>query len=170
MRAARRRRLWRRTKHPATLFFVFALLTSALTPASDADERSAEVSRVFFIPFRVTTYVPVKKADIEDKSLVEILFVKGNRGTELHPVLRRIRTLLEAHRSNRRLDENFIRMKVELEVETYYVDASGVVLKDSSGQNFQLQKAEMAQTEGLIQGLQGVVDAKAAAQIRVKLK
>ena len=128
------------------------------------------MSRVFFIPFRVTTYVPVKKADIEDKSLVEILFVKGNRGTELHPVLRRIRTLLEAHRSNRRLDENFIRMKVELEVETYYVDASGVVLKDSSGQNFQLQKAEMAQTEGLIQGLQGVVDAKAAAQIRVKLK
>jgi hypothetical protein len=149
-------------RYTSLVFCALILLNGTL--AANA-ETSVNIARVFFIPFGVRTYASVTRGDIESKSFLRILLVAENGAKDLHPLARKLQSLLELHPVGRRLDENFIRIKIEVPRETYYVDASGVVLRQSSGQTFQLGKLEKKQTEELIESLQGVIDAKAVMRV-----
>ena len=144
---------------------VLCALTFLLGMPTGEAESAMSLAKVFLIPFGVTTYIPVTRGDIESQSFFRILLVAEDGAAGLHPLVRRLQVLLESHPTNRRLDENFIRLKVELPGQTYYVDGTGVVLRHSTGQTFQLGQPEKKRIEELIGGLQGVIDAKAVTRV-----
>ena len=138
-----------------------ALLTATSTTEAESPMNLVKVS---LIPFSVTTYVPVTKDEIESKSFFRIVLVAEDGG-DLHPLVRKLKGWLESQPGSRRLDEKFIRLKVELAKETYYVDSAGVVLHQPSGHTFYLGQLEKKRTEELIANLQGVIDTKATRRV-----
>jgi len=124
-------------------------------------ERSPVITRMYFIPFDVTTFVPVTTRNIEEAATVEINLVgpEGNGGP--HPFVKSLRAMIKAHVSKAPLNDLAVRLKLVLEDETYYVDAAGGVLEVSSKRTFRLQKAELRRIEQALEGFAGVVDMKA---------
>ena len=124
-------------------------------------ERSPVISRIYFLPFDVTTFVPVTRRNIEEAATLEINLVgpEGNGGP--HPFVKSLRAMIKVRASEAPLNDLAVRLKLVLEDETYYVDAAGGVLEASSKRTFRLLKTELRHIEQSIESFSGVVDMKA---------
>jgi hypothetical protein len=133
-------------------------------------ERSLVIGRLYFIPFEVTTFVPVTPGNIEEAATFEINLVgpEGNGGP--HPFVMSLRAMIKARAAKAQLNDLAVRLKLVLEDETYYVDAAGGVLEMSSKRTFRLQRTELRRIEKSIEGFSGVVDMKAFSRAHGDLR
>ncbi|MBI1912830.1 MAG: hypothetical protein HYS21_12625 [Deltaproteobacteria bacterium] len=116
--------------------------------------------KIFFIPFKVSTYIPVTMDHIEERSLNTIWFAKN------HVFGEEIKKILESSRTDKKIDNKIIRLKVEFleDNHKYYIDQNGIVLKDDKI-NYLLSKEEMSKLEKSILYFSEVIDLKAARKI-----
>jgi len=123
--------------------------------------RSPVIGRVYFIPFDVTTFVPVTMGNIEEAATFEISLVGPEGNSEPHQFIKSLRAMIQARAAKAPLNDLAVRLKLVLAAETYYIDAAGGVLEVSSKRTFLLQKTELRRIERSIEGFSGVVDMKA---------
>jgi hypothetical protein len=121
------------------------------------------VARVYFTPFKVTTYVPLTMDDIEKKATYTIWFLKEHpsRRDGEHPFVSKLRLLLRAHATREDIAPQFVRLKVVFPHETYVADTNGTVIQVGTEQRFRLTEQEMNEiTQGLV-NFSGVIDIQA---------
>lgn len=128
-------------------------------------ERPIVISRLYFIPFDVTTFVPVTQGNIEEAATFEINLIGPERNGGPHPFVMSLRAMIKARAAKAQLNDLAVRLKLVLENETYYVDAAGGVLEMSSKQTFRLPKTDLERIEKSIEGFSGVVDMKAFSRM-----
>lgn len=116
--------------------------------------------KIFFIPFEVSTYIPVTMNDIEDRSLNTIWFAKD------HVFSKEIKKILESNRTDKTIDNKVIRLKVVFlkDNHIYYIDQNGIVLKDNKI-HFLLSKEKLNKIEKSILYFSGIVDVEAAEKL-----
>src|SRR5213594_4301860 len=85
-------------------------------------ERSIAISRLYFIPFDVTTFVPVTPGNIEEASTLEIDLIGPEKNGGPHPFAKLLRAMIKARAAKAQLNNLAVRLKLVLEDETYYVD------------------------------------------------
>ena len=110
--------------------------------------------KVYLIPFRIETYVPVTMDDIEAKSHYAIAFMKSHR------LVTDLRRWLTQNPSTRLIDNRVIRLKVQFESEVFFVDQDGVVFLQTRGSHFLLSEEQRQKIETEVQQFSGVVDLK----------
>jgi hypothetical protein len=147
----------RRETNLAALLLVVLFATAAVAQ----DQVAKPIMRIYFMPFANRTYAPITKDNIEDASPFRIVLGRPPKLSPLqpsHPLIAKLPAMLRAHPARNSLDEDFIRLKVLVDAAAFYVDNTGIVLEQSTGQTFQLQKNEMEYIEQQIGNLRGVVD------------
>ena len=153
------------TRSTRRLFCISATLCAAVLVASEVPgggtADSPVISRIYFIPFDVTTYVPVTVRDIERVAHFEMNLVGPEGKNAPHRFAMLLRGMIRARPAQAPLGELFVRLKLVLKDETYFVDAAGGVLEVSSNRTFRLEKKELRRIEQTIEGFSGVVDIKA---------
>jgi hypothetical protein len=132
-----------------------------LAAHASAQDAGKPLMRVYFIPFAVETSTPVTTADIEEAGFYRLVLARSpNRSPRepVPPLVSSLPAMLRAHPTAAKLEELFIRLKVEVGETTYHVDNKGTVRESTSGRTFQLTKREMERLGKDIVGLRGVVD------------
>ena len=124
-------------------------------------ERSIVISRLYFIPFDTTTFVPVTPRNIEEAATFELSLIGPERDTGPHPFIKSLRAMLRSRAVRTQLNDLAVRLKLVFEGETYYVDAAGGVLESTSTRTFRLQNTELRHIEKSIESFSGVIDMKA---------
>jgi hypothetical protein len=118
--------------------------------------------KIYFVPFEIETYVPITMNDIESKSKYEIWFYGE------HAFCNKIQRLLESNKTNAKIDNKVIRLKVEIfkneGIIAYYVDQEGVVVKNKE-ETFYLSKDKLKTIEKEILYFSGVVDIKTSRKL-----
>lgn len=125
------------------------------------------VVRVYFLPFEIGTHIPVTMDDIEKSSSYIIWFVKGDRAplTKEHPFVARLHQLLQSRRTTYKINDSFIRLKVDFDGETFYVDQKGRVLEKNSGGTFELSGWQMREIAKSMGYFSGVIDVNASEEV-----
>lgn len=135
-------------------------LTILVASFAAADDVMQPQMRIYFLPFYVETYVALQRQDIERRSPYRLVIGRNARTPREpdHPLVAKLPTMLAAHPTMEKLQENHIRLKLVVGGKTYYVDRDGTVLETTSGQRYQLSKDEMERISEDIVSLRGVVD------------
>lgn len=121
--------------------------------------------RLYFTPFETTTYVPLTMENIEDRSTYAIWFPRDtSRRENEHPLVSKLRRSLQSQPATGGIDHSFIRLKVVIENDVFYVDHGGFVFHPSSRKTFTVSKKEMLEIEEEISRLSGVVDVRAGRE------
>src|SRR4030095_1163605 len=95
------------------LRFPFMLLIAALglgvgtSSRPVGAERPLLVSRLYFLPFHVTTFVPVTLEGIEQSATLEVSLVGSDDGRP-HPFVRSLRGTLGAHAMKTKFNEESV--------------------------------------------------------------
>jgi hypothetical protein len=137
-----------------------ALIGLIVPVVLSAADTKFKTMKIHFIPFLVETYVPVTMSDIESSSHVVLWF------TQSHIFMNDLRRVLTARRASRSIDDRVIRLKVELDTETFFVDKDGVVFEPSTGASFRLTSDDLSDVQKRILYFSGVVDIKASERLR----
>lgn len=145
------------------LLLLTGLLSEPLMGGAELGMRAGiqdPIMRVYFTPFEATTYVPLTMDDIEQRSSYIIWFLKEHpsvRETE-HPFVSNLRHLLRSRPGRAPIDNLFIRLKVVLGKEVFFVDQKGRVLDKNNDRTFTLSRPQRREIEREIRHFSGIVD------------
>lgn len=149
------------------LAFLAALISGARSEQPPQERMGKVVTRVYFLPFEIQTSVPVTMDDIEKSSPYIIWFVKGEKNpfAKEHPFVPRLRQLLQSRRTTYKINDSLIRLKVDFDNETFYVDQKGRVLEKNSERTFELAGWQMREIAKSMGYFSGVVDVNASEEV-----
>src|SRR6266487_452497 len=90
--------------------------------------------RIYFIPFAAETLLGVTMDTIDEAGEYKIWFIhESPLAPKEHPAILKLRRLLLSKKGTSTIDNSFIRLKVELQNDTFYVDKNGTVLRKNTG-------------------------------------
>ncbi len=141
--------------------------TGEAKPASDRQVQDP-LMRIYFIPFDVYTYVGVSMDDIHETSSYAIWFAKEDRAARVgpHPFIAKLhRTLQSRPATGRKIQDGFIRLRVDIGSQTFFVDINGIVLEKETGKTFILSKALRREIQRDIKYFSGVIDIHASQRV-----
>lgn len=132
---------------------------------------SAEpLMRVYFIKFDVYTYVGISMASIHEVSNYALWFLKQDPAARQgeHPFVSKLRRELQSRPlRGGRINDEMIRLRVDIGPQTFFVDMQGTVLEKTSGKTFRLTRAQRQAIEQEIIHLSGVVDLRAIRGLKL---
>jgi len=114
--------------------------------------------RVIFMSFGSETFLPITIKSIDDRKHLKVWFVRSLMRDNDHPFVSKLRKMLQANSTKEEIDDNRVRLKVEIGTDTFYADANGTVLKKNTGEKFQLSREQMQEIESTMENFDGVVD------------
>ena len=104
--------------------------------------------------------------NIEEAGFYKIWFIHESPLTpQEHPFIPKLRQMFLAKKATEEVDDSFIRLKVELPSDTFYVDRNGRVLRSNTGEKYKLSKKQMQDIENTIEHFSGIVDINASKRI-----
>ena len=127
--------------------------------------------RIFFIPFEAESYQPISFSGIEEAAFSELWFDcaksfgEPSLVREPHPFSKRLGRVLFSTKGSKPIDDQSIRLKIEIGKDVVYADRNGTVLRKDTDQIFKLSKKQIRDLHKKLEYLSGVVDLKAARRV-----
>jgi len=149
------------------------VLLSLLVPTTSVHGERATVAepppkismRIIFVSFGAETFLPITMSSIDEKKHLRVWFVRSLMRDNDHPFVSKLGKMLQANTTKEGIDDNSVRLKVELGADTFYADRNGTVLKKNTGEKFQLSREQMQEIENALANFDGVVDTWASQRI-----
>ena len=145
------------------------LVMEGRAETSNLEKQEKILMRIYFVPFMTETFVPLPMEEIEKRNLYEIWFMREHPSTRLvkHPFVDKLRRILRSKLTKSRIDNSFIRLKVVMNEEIYFVDIKGVVWDKKNDKSFQLSRKQRMEIEKEIINFSGVIDARTSKEIGI---
>jgi hypothetical protein len=121
--------------------------------------------RIIFVSFGAETLVPITMSSIDQNKYLKVWFVRSLMRDNDHPFVSKLGKMLQANTTKEEIDDNLVRLKVEIGGDTFYADRNGTVLKKNTCEKFQLSKEQMQEIESSMANFDGVVDIWASQRI-----
>lgn len=136
--------------------------------STSGPEMQGPLMQVYLIPFDSWTYTTVSMDIIHLVSTYRIWFMKERPSVwkKEHPVIAKLRSQLQSRPApDKKIDDGFIRFRVDIGSQTFFVDINGIVLEKESGKTFVLSKAQRREIEKDIEYFSGIVDIQASKDV-----
>ncbi len=147
------------TSSMLVLLSLLVTATSVQSERATVAEPPPKISmRIIFVSFGAETLLPITMSSIDEKKHLKVWFVRSMMRDNDHPFVSKLEKMLQANTTKEEIDDNLVRLKVEIGGDTFYADRNGTVLKKNTCEKFQLSKEQMQEIESSMANFDGVVD------------